>query len=298
MKQKMCLFLMLAAALFAACSSDDDDKPKAPSTISFDDYSTLIGASYSEMIRQYPEPAMSFGDFYMYEQVTSNVEALTVAINPDNQTVYMVVEQLKADAYKEADLDAYFKAKLYSYGVEEYENYDEEGNVIGTTNNYSYGNTENQAEASLVVSLTGNQSVTYMNPLNVPVEPEGGSLEEIEPIDAVNAFLLGDVAEIEEEYPDVFTQMNGMYMCFMEENPYLMGIAFTAVDGLVDSVILLYNEDLSNEDLISYYTEAGYTCNLTGTDEEGLDVYTFTNGMISIEYSEGRGVATFVGELD
>jgi len=298
MKQKMCLFLMLAAALFAACSSDDDDKPKAPSTISFDDYSTLIGASYSEMIRQYPEPAMSFGDFYMYEQVTPNVEALTVAINPDNQTVYMVVEQLKADAYKEADLDAYFKAKLYSYGVEEYENYDEEGNVIGTTNNYSYGNTENQAEASLVVSLTGNQSVTYMNPLNVPVEPEGGSLEEIEPIDAVNAFLLGDVAEIEEEYPDVFTQMNGMYMCFMEENPYLMGIAFTAVDGLVDSVILLYNEDLSNEDLISYYTEAGYTCNLTGTDEEGLDVYTFTNGMISIEYSEGRGVATFVGELD
>ena len=298
MKQKMCLFLMLAAALFAACSSDDDDKPKAPSTISFDDYSTLIGASYSEMIRQYPEPAMSFGDFYMYEQVTPNVEALTVAINPDNQTVYMVVEQLKADAYKEADLDAYFKAKLYSYGVEEYENYDEEGNVIGTTNNYSYGNTENQAEASLVVSLTGNQSVTYMNPLNVPVEPEGGSLEEIEPIDAVNAFLLGDVAEIEEEYPDVFTQMNGMYMCFMEENPYLMGIAFTAVDGLVDSVILLYNEDLSNEDLISYYIEAGYTCNLTGTDEEGLDVYTFTNGMISIEYSEGRGVATFVGELD
>lgn len=298
MKQKMCLFLMLAAALFAACSSDDDDKPKAPSTISFDDYSTLIGASYSEMIRQYPEPAMSFGDFYMYEQVTPNVEALTVAINPDNQTVYMVVEQLKADAYKEADLDAYFKAKLYSYGVEEYENYDEEGNVIGTTNNYSYGNTENQAEASLVVSLTGNQSVTYMNPLNVPVEPEGGSLEEIEPIDAVNAFLLGDVAEIEEEYPDVFTQMNGMYMCFMEENPYLMGIAFTAVDGLVDSVILLYNEDLSNEDLISYYTEAGYTCSLTGTDEEGLDVYTFTNGMISIEYSEGRGVATFVGELD
>jgi len=298
MKQKMCLFLMLTAALFAACSSDDDDKPKAPSTISFDDYSTLIGASYSEMIRQYPEPAMSFGDFYMYEQVTPNVEALTVAINPDNQTVYMVVEQLKADAYKEADLDAYFKAKLYSYGVEEYENYDEEGNVIGTTNNYSYGNTENQAEASLVVSLTGNQSVTYMNPLNVPVEPEGGSLEEIEPIDAVNAFLLGDVAEIEEEYPDVFTQMNGMYMCFMEENPYLMGIAFTAVDGLVDSVILLYNEDLSNEDLISYYTEAGYTCSLTGTDEEGLDVYTFTNGMISIEYSEGRGVATFVGELD
>lgn len=298
MKQKMYLFLMLAATLFAACSSDDDDKVKNPSTISFEDYSTLIGASYSEMFRQYGEPAMSFGDFYMYEQVAPNVEALTVAINPDNQTVYMVIEQLKADAYKEADIDAYFKAKLYSYGIEEYDDYDEEGNVIGKTNNYSYGNVENQAEASLVVTLTGNQSVTYMNPLNLPVESEGGSLEEIEPIDAVNAFLLGDVAEIEEEYPDVFSEMNGMYMYFMVENPYLMGIAFTAVEGFVDSVILLYNEDLSTENIISYYTDADYTCTKTGTDEEGYDIYTFTNGMISIAYSEGRGVATFVGELD
>lgn len=298
MKQKVFYFLMLAATLFAACSDDDDDKVQNPSTISFEDYSTLVGASYSEMFRQFGEPAMSFGDFYMYEQAAPNVEALTISINPDNQTVYMVIEQLKADAYKEADIDAYFKAKLYSYGIEEYDNYDEEGNVIGTINNYSYGNTENQAEASLIVSLTGNQSVTYMNPLNLPVEPEGGSLEDIEPIDAVNAFLFGDVAEIEEEYPDVFSEMNGMYMCFMEENFYLMGIAFTAVDGLVDSVILLYNEDLSDDDLISYYTEAGYTCNQTGTDEEGLDVYTFTNGMISIEYSGGRGVATFVGEFE
>ena len=230
MKQKVFYFLMLAATLLAACSDDGDDKVQNPSTISFEDYSTLVGASYSEMFRQFGEPAMSFGDFYMYEQVAPNVEALTISINPDNQTVYMVIEQLKADAYKEADIDAYFKAKLYSYGIEEYDNYDEEGNVIGKINYYNYGNAENQVEASLVVSLTGNQSVTYMNPLNVPVEPEGGSLEEIDPIGAVSAFLLGDVSEIEEEYPDVFSEMNGMYMYFMEENPYLMGIAFTAVD--------------------------------------------------------------------
>jgi hypothetical protein len=298
MKQKMYLFLMLAATLFAACSSDDDDKVKNPSTISFEDYSTLIGASYSEMIRQYPEPTMSFGEFYMYEEVTPNVELLTMVINPDNQTVYMAIEQLKADAYKEADIDAYFKSKFYSYGGETYDEYDEEGNVIGTTNTYIYGNTEDQAEATLIITLTGNQNVIYMNPLNIPMESEGGSLEEITPIDAVNEFLLGDVVEIEDAYPDVFSQMSGMYMCFMEENPYLMGIALTAVDGLVDSVILLYNEDLSTEDIISYYTDADYTCTLTGTDEEGLDTYTFTNGMISIAYSEGRGVATFVGELD
>lgn len=296
MKQKMFYFLMLAATLFAACSDDDSDKPKAPSTIQFEDYSTLIGASYSEMIRQYPNPSMSFGDFYMYDSLTSNVEGLTVAINPESQTVYLVMEMLKADAYNESDIDAYFKEKFFSYGVVELEDYDDEGNVVGTINQYNYGNVENPDEATLFITLTANQSVTYMNPFNIPTESEGGSLEDMNPIEAVNVFLFIDEEEIEEEYSDVFTQMDGMYMCFMEENLYLAGIAFTPVDGLVTSVIMLYNEDLSTEDIISYYTEAGYTCTLDGTDEEGYDVYTFTDGMISITYSDGRGVAIFVGE--
>ena len=296
MKQKMFYFLMLAATLFAACSDDDSDKPKAPSTIQFEDYSTLIGASYSEMIRQYPNPSMSFGDFYMYDSLTSNVEGLTVAINPESQTVYLVMEMLKADAYNESDIDAYFKEKFFSYGVVELEDYDDEGNVVGTINQYNYGNAENQDEATLLITLTANQSVTYMNPFNIPTESEGGSLEDMNPIEAVNVFLFIDEEEIEEEYSDVFTQMDGMYMCFMEENLYLAGMAFTPVDGLVTSVIMLYNEDLSTEDIISYYTEAGYTCTLDGTDEEGYDVYTFTDGMISITYSDGRGVAIFVGE--
>lgn len=182
--------------------------------------------------------------------------------------------------------------------MEKTDEYDEEGNVIGSINVYNYGNTEDQAEATLLITLTGNQSVTYTNPLNMPAESEGGALDEITPIDAVSSFLLGDFAEIEEEYPDAFSDLGGMYAYFMEENPNLMGVALTVTDGLVDSVILLYNEELSTEDIIAYYTEAGYTCTQTGTDEEGYGVYTFTNGMISIAYTEGRGVATFVGELD
>ena len=202
MKQKMFYFLMLAATLFAACSDDDSDKPKAPSTIQFEDYSTFIGASYSEMIRQYPNPSMSFGDFYMYDSLTSNVEGLTVAINPESQTVYLVMEMLKADAYNESDIDAYFKEKFFSYGVVELEDYDDEGNVVGTINQYNYGNAENQDEATLLITLTANQSVTYMNPFNIPEESEGGSLEEMNPIEAVSAFLFIDEEEIEEEYPD------------------------------------------------------------------------------------------------
>lgn len=298
MKPKMYLFLMLVATLFAACSDDDDDKPKAPSTISFEDYSSLIGASYSELIRQYPEPAMQFGDFYIYEYLTPTVEGLTVALNPDNQSVYMIVENLKADAYKESDIDDYFKTKLHSYGIMEQEEYDEEGNVIGTINVYNYGNTENEGEATLFVTLTANQSVTYMNPFNIPVESDGTSFEDMTPIDAVATFILRDIADIEEEYPDVFSQMGDMYMCFMDENPYLSGIAFTPVDGFVTSVVMLYNEDLDDQAIVDYYTEEGYTCTLTGTDEEGYDTYTITNGAISIEYVGGRGEAFFVGELD
>ena len=94
-------------------------------------------------------------------------------------------------------------------------------------------------------------------------------------------------------------QMGDMYATFMEENPWLMGVAFTPNDGFVDTVVLLYNEDLSDDDIIAYYTEAGYTCTKTGFDEEeGADIYTFTNGTYSAVYCLGRGVVTYLGELD
>ncbi len=295
MKQTKFLLLMLAAALFAACSSDDDDSgKKAP--ITFDDYSSVIGMSYSSMIRQYPNPSMQFGDFYMYETPKEKVENLTIAINSENQTVYLVVENLKEGAYKEEDIVAYFTSKFKSYGVEKIEELDEEGNVIGESKVYGFGNTEKKENATLLISVQGN-TVTYTNPQNYPDEPEGGALDEMTPIEAVNALIMGDLEEIESDYPDTFSEMGGMYVCFMEENPYLMGVAFTLDGGIVNSVILLYNEDLSDEDIINYYTEAGYTCQKTGYDEEEeADIYTFTNGMFAITYSGGRGVAVFIGE--
>ena len=117
---------MLVAMLFTACGDDDDEpqnpppqpEPEKPAVISFDDFSNLIDMSYSSMIKQFPNPIMQFGDFYMYENVKPNVEGLTIAVNPDNKTVYMVIESLKENAYKEADIDAYFKSKLKFYGVE------------------------------------------------------------------------------------------------------------------------------------------------------------------------------------
>ena len=307
MKQKMYLLLMLVAMLFAACGDDDDEpknpvpepQPEQPAVISFDDFSSLIGMSYSSMIKQYPEPAYQFGDFYIYENVKPNVESLTIAVNPDNQTVYMVIEGLKENAYKEADIDAYFKSKLKFYGVEQRDVYDDDENVVGKINDYTYGNTDKAEDATLIVTLSGNEDVVYVNPQNQPEEPDGPALDDMTPIDAVNAFILGDLEEIEEEYPGVFTQMGEIYAAFMEENPWLMGVAFTPNGSFIDTIVLLYNEELSDDDIISYYTEAGYTCTKTGVDEEeGTDIYTFTNGTYAVTYSAGRGVVVSLGELD
>ena len=221
---------------------------------------------------------------------------MTIAINPDNQTVYLLVENLKEGAYKEEDIVAYFTNKFKSYGVEKVEEWDEEGNVIGESKVYGFGNTEKKENATLLISVQGN-TVTYRNPQNYPDEPEGSALDEMTPIEAVNALIMGDLEEIESDYPDTFSEMNGMYVTFMEDNPYLMGVAFTLDGGIVNSVILLYNEDLSDEDIISYYTQAGYECKQTGYDEEEeLPIYTFTNGMFAITYSGGRGVAVYIGE--
>ncbi len=296
MKQKLYFLLMLTGLLMTACSSDDDET-KAPETISFEDYSSVIGMSYSNMIRKYPNPSMQFGDFYAYENPTENVVNLTIAINPDNQTVYMIVESLKEGAYKEEDIDAYFKSKFKSYGMEKQDRLDEDDNVVGESHVYTYGNADKAEDATLVITLTDNTSVAYMDTKNVPVVPDGPGLEDITPIEAVNALIMADLDEVEEQFPGVFSEMAGMYACFMEENEYLSGIAFTLEEGLVSSVIMLYNEDLADEDIINYYTQAGYTCTEAGTDEDGETIYNITNGQYFITYSAGRGVAVYSGEL-
>ncbi len=318
MKTKKYLFLMLAAALLTACGDDDDsdkskqnnqeqkggggqkeDEKKNPTVIDFADYSSTIGMTYSNMIRQYPDPVMQFSDFYMYENRDNGKTAgLTIAINPDSKTVYLVIQQLAENAYAEGDIVAYMNSKYTSYGTEQRDVYDDNDSIIGKVTAYQFGNTAKEEEATLVIELLGNQSVSYINPKDVPAEPEGGDLGNITPEEAVNKFLLQNIEDILAEYPDVFMDMNGMYAAFMEENEWLMGVAIVPVEGYVINVVLLFNEDFSDEDIIKYYTDRGYTSENMGKDEEGRDTYTFTKGNISIGYCENRGVATFMGELD
>ena len=304
MKTKKYLFLMLAAALFAACGDDDDDNPnptpEQPSVIEFADYADVIDQNYSTVLRQYGEPSMAFGDFYVYENLNDGkVSTLSLIVNPANQQVYTIMEMLAEDAYKAEDIADYFASKYTTYSKEPVDVWDEDyENVIGTTYAYTFGNADNQEDATLVIEVTGNQSVSYYNPKNMPAEPSGSSsLEDMTPNEAVISFLLHDVEDILDEYPGVFTPAGDMYMTFMEENPYLAGIAFTPVDGFITTIILLYNEELTDEDIIAYYEELGYMATKTGYDEEEeTDIYTITNGAVLITYSAGRAEITFLDE--
>jgi hypothetical protein len=304
MKQTKYLFLMLVAVLFAACSSDDNDNGNSnkgegeKAVIAFDDFSSLINMSYSAMIKQYPNPSMQFGDFYIYENVKPNVETLTISVNPELQSVYMVMEKLKENAYKEADIDAYFKSKFKFIRVEKQDEYDDDGNVVGSTNRYTYANTAKEEDATLVITLTGNDLVSYSNPKNEPAVPDGPTLDDMTPEEAVSAFLLADQEEVDEEYPGVFSDMAGMYACFMEDNPWLAGIALVEEDGIYTKVILLYNEDLGDDDVVAYYEEEGYNCTKTGTNDDGDDEYIFISEWYTITYCAGRSEVIFTGEID
>jgi len=309
MKTRKYLFLMLAAAVFAACGSDDKneptggngggntDQPTVVSGVAQIDNSSAIGLSYADMIKKFPNPTTQFGDFYFYEYTTGKLNTLMTAINPETSTVYLVTEVLKEGAYTEEELTAYFAGKYKYYGTEKADRYDDDYNVIGQTNVYTYGNTEDPTKATLLIVVTGNEAVSFTNPQNVPVVPDNPALDDITPAEAAQAFLLKSVEDIEDEYPDVFMLMNGMYSTFMEENPYLMGIAFTPVDGTVNTLVLLYNEDLSDEDVIAYYTDLGYTATKTGFNEDDKkDIYTISNGVVTIVYCDARSEVTILDE--
>ncbi len=286
---KKLFILLLLAPLFIACS-DEKDEP-TPVELEFADYSSLIGQSYSVMMRQLGEPAENFGNYYLYNPNDGKTETLMCGINGETQTIYTIMQSFNPKAYKNADVVEYFKSKLNYYGSEIITMYDDDENEIQVTN-YLFGNTANQDDATLLVSVADNE-VSYTDPTNIPDEPDIEGLGDIEPIDAVDLFLGQDINDIIDVYGDAFMEVGAMYMASVD-NEYLMSIALTVDEDTVNSVILLFNEELTDDEIIDYYQQAGYTCNATGTDEDGETIYTFVNSEdgVSINYSAGRGVAT------
>ena len=294
---KKYLLTLLAAALclgFTACGDDEKEEPQPqpepePEVVTFDDYSSAIGMSLNTMLQKYGEPAMNFGTFYAYTYEQGNVTGLTFLVNPENNQVYSVFESLKEGAYETVDIRTYFASKYFYYGAEETPADEEEGIPASVT--YLYGNTKDVDEATVVITVSGNTSVTYTNPKNVPEEVEADDFGSISPMEVISTFLGQDINDLIDEYGDALMAVGEMYMGNTSDNDYLESFAVTPVDDTVALVILLFSEDLEDADIIEYFTSNGFTATSTGhVDEEGYEEYYITNGTIDIVYQGGRAV--------
>ena len=299
------LYALLAATAlclgFTACGDDEDEPEPAPVpvVINFDDCSSSVGMTLQAMMNKYGDPTMNFANYYMYVFESGNVTGLTFILNSENNSVYGVMQTLAENAYKPADVMAYFAAKLHTYATETETYEDEDTGETVTSTTYRYGNAEKEDDATLVVEYDGALSVNYYNPKNEPPVPEPvGGFEDATPEGIVGSFLGEDINDILEDYGDALTQSGTMYMAFMDENELLMGFALNTEDDIVTSIVLLYAEELSDEDIIAYYEDLGYTCTDTGEvdEDEGTPIYQFINAEegVAIAYTASRGVAVAI----
>ena len=141
--------------------------------------------------------------------------------------------------------------------------------------------------------------VVYSNPQNQIQDIVNGSIDGT-PVEVERLLLGQNINDLLDEYPDAFFAINdSLYMINYEDDPYLMSVAASVSDGIVNMVTILYNEELTDQDVIAYYTEEGYQCMPTGNvTEDGATQYMFTNvatGSIII-YADLVGVSTLLSD--
>ena len=287
---KKYLLMLLAATsvslAFTSCSKDDKEEegPQTPELIKFEDYSSAVDMTVQAMLKKYGEPAMSFGGYYMYTYETGNVSGLTFIVNEENNQVYSVMEALNDNAYKAEDIQAYFADKYTLYSKSMTEAYEEEG--IAAMPVCIYGNAKEADKATLVITVTGNVNVTYINPKNEPAPVEAAGFDDITPTELVMMFYGQDIEDVLDEYGDTFTEiMPDVYMAVAGDNAYMDSFTLNVEEGFVTSFTILFNDGLEEDDIFNFYRENGYTVTATGNvDEEDFAEYLITNGVISVLY--------------
>lgn len=308
-------FWMLLAAMtlslgFVACGDDKDDpepneqkdpqnqdeqKPDDQKIINFDDCASTIDMPLQQMLQKYGEPTMNFGNVYFYSYEEGNITNLMIKVNQENNKVCMIVQSLKENAYKAEDLKKYFDSKYNFYKKEVIPADEEEG-----TPEYevlAYGNTKNPEEATLLIELSGNTDVTYVNPQNQPEEQVSESyFDEMNPADVLAAFFGVPVAEIQEEYEDAFMDMGGMWMAACGENEWMTSIALkTNEEGNVTTIILFFDDGLEEQSILEYFQENGWNIRekgiIHGEDYEYME-YEFRKGNFVINYGDYMATVT------
>lgn len=321
MKAKKYLLLALAALLMAACGDDDDDPaPQKPnnnqteqndsnqggkdqsgkndsinnqqSTVDFKDYAQLIGMSYSSVIRQYPNPSMSLENFLSYEISDGKTAMLTIMTNPENQEVCTVIQTLEDGAYTTNQILAYFDKKGLVKQKPQTQTYEDEDEGTITKTTYFYANNSDSTKITLLISISDG-SITYINPQNMPEEIEEGGFDDLDPEEALSLFLGANVDDLMDQYENALMEISGILMGSVVDGSMLMGFSLNQTDGVVTSITFLYNEDLTDDQVIEYYKEAGYTVSENGKNDDEINQYIFTNADkgIVINYCDLVGTA-------
>lgn len=297
---KKIFLMMLAAVLFMACSNDDEKNDPVVDPVEFADLSSTVGMSYANMLKTYGEPTMNFGSFFVFAQDSVKMESVICMVNPAKEVVYTVMQSLVKGAYKAEEINAYFASKYVDYGEEELELDEDEMEDGEISKAHLYGNAKKLEEATLVIQVYGNTQVVYTNPTLVPEMPEGPDMSSLNPGSAVAIFMGAAMEDLQDEYGDALMKVgNGEYLLNVD-NDWLMAIGITVEDGKVVKVVLLYNEDLTDEDIIDYYRELGYSAMPFNGEEEGQVGYLFMNmsTMDVFTYMEGRAEFVDLSNLD
>ena len=285
------LFLMLLAACtlslaFTACGKDDNNENnetnqgggggEQPVVTAEYDCSAAIGMNVQQMLATYGEPTMGEGTFYAYMFENQKVSTLSFLINPDNQKVYTVYEILTEGAYTVEELTTYFGGKYTLYGKEDVPGDDEEG--IAPYTNYFYGNAAKQDDATLIITVSGNTSIYFVNPKNEPaIEPSDNVFAEWSPIDIIS--LIGEPwADLEEDYGDAFMPMSGMQYADCSDNEWVTAFALSFDDNnAVSSITLFFDDGLEPSVICEYFTENGWTVSEGEPGEEEEPTYIIYN---------------------
>lgn len=317
--KKFYLMLLAATTLsfgFTACGNDDEDNtPKKETnngqgennqgdngktdngngetegTAAFD-YSEAIGMNVNQILAKYGEPSMNFETFYSYSFTNQKVSSVTLMLNADNQQVYNVMEILTEGAYTAEELQAYFGKKYTFYLKEDIPGDEEEG--IAPSASYTYGNTEKQEDATLVITVSGNSSISYENPKNTPADVPGEEpFEEFSPIDVIG-FIGQSWADIEEDYEEAFMEMGAaMQYASCGDNDWMSGFALTLTENLVTSISIFFDDGLETSEILDFFREEGWAVRDTGeTNEDEGPIYEIVKDNISLKLSSEIGTVT------
>lgn len=287
---KKILLMTLTAVLFAACSSEDES-PKVPVTAEYD-YSSAIGITYTQMLNTYGEPAMAFEGFYMYNISDGKTESLTLMANLENNKIYCAMQILAENAYTFENIYDYFAGKYTMYEYHEAGIINEDGEEYETEATAKFGNAEKEENATLIVELNGNSSISYIDPTNWPAEPESVSFANVAPENVPAMFLGRSWEDVEAEYGEAIQHFNGYTMISVSDNDYYTCIFFTIEEDIVTVVEILF-DDLEDADVITYYEALGYTATDCG-EVDGVHTYLFMNMQTMDMFTYSGGIARFV----